>query len=243
MKPIIGINVDVTDGPPQEAQVQSTYFTAILKAGGIPILIPPMPDDDLNTILRSINGLMLIGGNDYNPAHYKEAACEKVKLTAATRDDFDMRLVQRAVVGSNLPLLGICAGLQALNIGLGGSLIQDIPSELPDSKVQHASPRGWEVGFNKHAVKISPDTKLASIYQKEEVDVPTSHHQSIRRLGAGLKPAAYAHDKIIEAVEYEGKPFVIGVQWHPERDFDGNKKLFEEFVKHAAAVSAAPAAR
>lgn len=243
MKPIIGINVDLTDGPPQEAAVQSTYFKAVLDAGGLPVLIPPMPDEDLNNLLSKLNGLMLIGGNDYNPANYKEPACEKVSLTSATRDDFDMRLVQRSVVGSNMPVLGICAGAQALNIGLGGSLIQDIPSEFPSSKVQHASPKGWEVGFNKHLVKLNSDSKLAKIYGTCELQVPTSHHQSVRRLGAGLKAAAYADDDVIEAVEYADKPFVIGVQWHPERDFEGNRKLFEEFVKNAARITATSALR
>ncbi len=239
MKPIIGINVDVVDGPPQEAQVQSNYFTAILKAGGIPILVPPMPDEDLQLLLSKINGLMLIGGDDYNPSHYKETPAKSTSLISSIRDDFDMRLVQRATVGSNLPVLGICAGCQALNIGLGGSLIQDIPSELPQSQVQHSSPHGWEVGFNKHTVKLSSDSQLSRIYQKAEVAVPTSHHQSVRRLGAGLRAVAHAEDGVIEAVEYTEKPFVIGVQWHPERDFEGNRQLFDAFVKQASGVNAA----
>lgn len=239
MKPIIGINVDVVDGPPQEAIVQSNYFKAVLQSGAIPVLVPPMPDDDLALLLKQLNGLLLIGGKDYNPSHYKEAACEKTSLTSATRDDFDMRLVQKAIVGSNIPVLGICAGCQALNIGLGGSLVQDIPSEFPDSKVQHSSPNGWEKGFHNHAVKLKAGSKLEKIYGKAELSVPTSHHQSVRRLGAGLQPTAHAEDGVIEAVEYDGKPFAIGVQWHPERDFEGNRKLFEEFVRHAAGVTAA----
>jgi putative glutamine amidotransferase len=234
MKPIIGINADVVNGPPEEAQVQANYYNAILKSGGIPIIIPPVPDEDLNEVLSKLNGLMLIGGPDYDPSHYKEEAHAKTKVASRARDEFDMRLIQKAAEGTKLPILGICAGAQALNIGLGGSLIQDIPSHLPSSKVQHSSPRGWEQGFNSHRVKLSSDSKLAKIYGKEYLEVPTSHHQSVNRLGAGLHPVAYADDEIIEAVEHKDKPFVIGVQWHPERDFEGNRKLFEEFVQHAA---------
>jgi gamma-glutamyl-gamma-aminobutyrate hydrolase PuuD len=237
MKPIIGINVDIEPGPAQAAIVQGNYFHAVLKAGGIPVLIPPMPDDDLNEVLARINGLLLIGGNDYDPKHYHEQACKEVKLAAPARDDFDLRLIQRAVVGSNVPVLGICAGAQALNIGLGGSLYQDIPSEFPASKVEHSSKNGWESGWHNHVVKLEPQSKLAKIYPKLSFAVPTSHHQSVKRLGAGLTACAHAEDGVIEAVEYADKPFAVGVQWHPERDFDNNKPLFDTFIKFAAARS------
>lgn len=242
MKPIIGINCDISRGkPPEQVEVQSTYFKSVLEAGGIPVLIPPMSDDDLNQVLKKIDGLMLIGGPDYDPKHYKEEPCGKISYCAPLRDEFDLRLVQRAIVGTNMPVLGICAGAQALNIGLGGTLIQDIPSELPDSHVEHRMTKGWGEGFNNHKVTLLPNSKLFKIYGTKDLSVPTSHHQAVRRLGAGLKPAAHAEDDVIEAVEYEDKPFVIGVQWHPERDFEGNKKLFEEFVKYAAKLSAVAA--
>ena len=236
MKPIIAINVDIEDGPPEIAVVQSTYFRAVLNAGGIPVLLPPMSDGDMDLLFKQINGLMLIGGRDYSPEHWGEPACEKVKLTSRAREDWDLRLVRRAVLQSDLPLLGICAGAQILNIGLGGSLIQDIPSEFPDSKVDHSSSSDWGK-YKTHDVKIAPGTKLSKIYTKKELAVPTSHHQSVKQLGTGLQAAAHAHDGIIEAIELTEKPFTIGVQWHPERDYEGNKELFETFVKHAARVT------
>jgi putative glutamine amidotransferase len=233
MKPLIGINVDITRSSPEEASVESHYFKAIETAGGIPVLIPPMPDDDLNELLPRLNGIMLIGGRDYDPKHYHEQATEKVKLLSPLRDDFDLRLIQRAVVGSNIAVLGICAGAQALNIGLGGSLIQDIPTERPDSSVQHSSASGWERGWHEHVVHLEPKSKLASIYPQLSFEVPTSHHQAIKRLGAGLSATAHADDGIVEAVEYKDKPFAIGVQWHPERDFESNKRLFSAFIDAA----------
>jgi putative glutamine amidotransferase len=234
MKPIIGINVDITQRSPQEACVEAHYFKAVEQAGGIPVLLPPMSDDDLSELLPKLNGVMLIGGRDYDPKHYQEQANEKVKLLSPMRDDFDLRLIHKVIVGSNAAVLGICAGAQALNIGLGGSLIQDIPSALPGSHVQHSSPNGWESGWNKHVVHFEPKSKLATIYTIDSFAVPTSHHQAIKRLGSGLAATAHADDGVVEAVEYTDKPFAIGVQWHPERDYDGNRRLFDAFVSAAA---------
>lgn len=238
MKPLIGINVDITQTSPTEASVEVHYIKAVEQAGGIPVLLPPMPDDDLNDLLPKLNGLMLIGGRDYDPRHYNEKASEKVKLLAPLRDDFDLRLIHRALVGSNIAVLGICAGAQALNIGLGGSLIQDIPTELPSSHVQHSSTQGWERGWHEHVVHLEPKSKLATIYPTLSFAVPTSHHQAIKRLGAGLSATAHADDGIVEAVEYKEKPFAIGVQWHPERDYQGNQRLFSAFVQAAAGTPA-----
>lgn len=234
MKPLIGIGPDIEGDKPRKVVIQCHYVEAIQRAGGIPIIIPPMSDQDLKVILHKLNGIMLTGGRDYNPNLYNETACSKVELCDETRNEFDVRLMQAAIEETKLPVLGICAGLQLLNISLGGSLIQDIPSEKPESPVVHTSHNGWNEGFTHHAVRIQPQSMLAEIYSEEELSVPTSHHQAIKNLGKGLKPTAYADDGIIEAVELEGRPFTIGVQWHPERDFEGNRALFETFVKHAA---------
>jgi gamma-glutamyl-gamma-aminobutyrate hydrolase PuuD len=241
MKPIIGINADV-DRSNNSAIVQHFYFDAILQSGGIPVIIPPMPEEDLDRVLAQINGLMLIGGPDYNPKHWGEEPHSTTKMCATMRDEFDIRLIQRAVVGTNMPVLGICAGSQALNIGLGGSLIQDIPSHIPSSEVVHSG-AGSADGSLKHHVVIDPNSRLGKIYGISELKVPTSHHQSVNRLGSGLKAVAYADDKIVEAVEYPDKDFVIGVQWHPERDYAGNRRLFDTFIEHAAKRTPATATR
>lgn len=233
MKPVIGINVDIEGEKPKIAKVQANYYECILKAGAIPVLIPPVNDADLGDLLNRIDAVLFIGGDDYCPSIYGEEKHESVELAHSDRLDFDVRLLQKSLSVMNLPILGICAGCQILNIGLGGSLYQDIPSDFPESKVQHSSPNGWNEGFHDHKVILRPESKLGTIFSKKEFDVPTSHHQAVKKLGQGLIAAAQAEDGVIEAVELKGRPFVLGVQWHPERDYKGNEELFTAFVKAA----------
>jgi putative glutamine amidotransferase len=150
------------------------------------------------------------------------------------RGDFDFRLLKKVLRKTDLPILGICAGAQLLNIVCGGTLIQDIATKLPNSKVQHGSEEGWIKGFHKHAVKIEKGTLLSRFYS-EEVTVPTSHHQSVDKVGDGLKAVAFAEDGIIEALEMPGRSsFTLAVQWHPERDIPTGARLFAGFVNSAA---------
>ncbi len=240
MKPVIGINVDVTAGPPEEARVQALYFDAVRKAGGVPLLIPPMPDADLKIALERLDGLMLIGGYDYCPSKYGEKLDEETKaklnveLAHERRQDFDFTLMGLALQKQALPILGICAGAQLLNVELGGTLITDIIHELPDSEVLHASKNGWKDGFKRHEVVLEENSAIAAIYKSTRIDVPTSHHQAVDKPGRGLTIAARADDGVVEAVELEGRKFVIGVQWHPERDFEGNRSLFEAFIQQCS---------
>lgn len=237
MKPIIGINVDIEGERPKIAKVQAFYYESIACAGGIPVLIPPCSDSDLDEIFSRIDGMLFIGGDDYCPSIYGEEKHTSVSLAHGDRIDFDVRLLQRSLAQQAMPLLGICAGAQILNIGLGGSLYQNIPTDFPESNIQHSSPNGWNEGFHNHKVILRGGTKLAGIYSRKEFEVPTSHHQSIKNLGKGLIATADAVDGVIEAVEMEGRPFVIGVQWHPERDYQGNEELFIAFVKASLAYS------
>lgn len=237
MKAVIGINVDIEGTKPKIAKIQANYYESLARAGAIPLLIPPTSDDDLAELLKRIDGVLFIGGDDYCPSIYGEEKHESVELAHDDRLDFDYRLLKRSLELTELPVLGICAGCQILNIGLGGTLYQDIPSAFPESKVQHSSKNGWSDGFHNHKVKLRAGSKLAGIYGRNEFGVPTSHHQAVKTLGKGLLATADAEDGVVEAVELEGHPFVIGVQWHPERDYDGNQELFKAFVQ-AASVKA-----
>jgi len=237
MKPLIGINLDILDGPPALARVRCDYYEAILNAGGVPVLIPPMPDSDLDQMLALLNGLMLIGGLDYSPKLYGEDPCQAVELIHHKREQFDLQLVRRAFQGRDIPLLGICAGCQVLNISLGGSLIQDIKTELPESAVHHAQSDSSHNGVHKHHIELEEGTRLSGIYKIKNLDVPSNHHQAVKTLGQGLRASARAEDGIIEAFEAPDRLFTIGVQWHPERDFSLNQGLFKEFVLQASRMA------
>ncbi|HEY9776587.1 MAG TPA: gamma-glutamyl-gamma-aminobutyrate hydrolase family protein [Planktothrix sp.] len=228
-KPVIGINVDITGEKTKEMQVGERYVQAIERAGGIPVFLPPVPAPDLPAILKRVDGIMCIGGLDYNPQMYGQKPEPSVDLIDEQRNDYDYSLARTVINKTNLPFLGICAGSQILNIGLGGTLIQDIPTDhKSETVVKH---RGE--GFTTHMVNLENGSKLFKIYGKTQLNVPTSHHQAVDKLGTGLKVAAHADDGITEAVELPGDRFVIGVQWHPERDFDNNAALFNEFIAQA----------
>lgn len=238
-KPVIGINMDVEAGKPDTYRIIPTYVEAITKSGGIPVVIPPMPEKECSELVSRLDGVMMIGGNDYPPALYKQEVHSSVVPMAEARSNFDMILVKEVLKDGKIPFLGICAGCQALNIGSGGSLVQDIPSHYKDSKVMHASPKGWQHGLAKHTVKAEEGTRIAKIIGKDGRQVVTSHHQCVDKVGNGLRVAARTEDGVIESVESTDKDFVVGVQWHPERDFETNRDLFAEFVKQSQRRKAA----
>ncbi len=185
-------------------------------------------------LLACLDAVVLIGGLDYSPALYGQEPHESIKLIDPQREEFDIRLAQAVLTRTDLPLLGICGGCQLMNIAQGGTLIQDIKAARPESAVVHAKPDGWKHGFPKHAVSLETGSSLREIYGHERIEVPTSHHQAIDRLGKDLQVVSRAEDGIIEAVELPGRIFTIGVQWHPERDLKGNQTLLAEFVRQAA---------
>lgn len=174
----------------------------------------------------------MIGGADYPPSIYGKEQHPKTSLMDKERSDFDIELTRAALADADLPILGICAGCQVLNIQTGGSLIQDIPSHQPNSKIMHASPAGWTKGFNKHNVDFEAGSKLAHLYGAP-LSVTTSHHQCIDRLAEGFHVVARSADGLPEAIEKSGSRFVIGVQYHPERDYEANKALFAELVRQS----------
>jgi putative glutamine amidotransferase len=232
-KPLIGINVDLAESKRKEASIPSYYYEAIEKSGGIPILLPPMPERDLKPVLAKLNGLVLIGGDDYPPSFYGEKPEPSTSVMNPERSDFDITLAKTALQMPHLPVLGICAGCQILNIGSGGSLVQDIPSHHPESKIVHGGPYSAQEGPHMHKVTFERSTRLARIYDQASLTVPTSHHQCVGKVGSELSVAAKTEDGLPEAIEKSGERFVVGVQWHPERDFEHNKALFAEFIKQA----------
>ena len=244
-KPIIGINLDVNDDG-SEYSIAARYVKAITKAGGLALLVPPMSVGEFALVLPKLDGMLMIGGNDYPPSSFGQKTEAKTCLMAKDRSDFDMLVVQSVLAQPPMPYLGICAGSQVLNIGSGGELIQDIPTAKPNSTVSHSSKSGWQgKTAGSHVVTLKEGSRLAKIYATNKDNskplafaVPTSHHQCVSVLGKNLTVAATTEDGVTEAIEIPGNRFVVGVQWHPERDLEHNSVLFAELIKQAKAYKA-----
>ena len=214
--PLIGITTSVTvDTIPERAYVNGAYIMAVQAAGGIPLLLTPHFTPEVQAALwQRLDGLVLTGGGDIEPARFGEARHPAVADVSPARDELELGLTRRALA-DDVPLFAICRGIQILNVALGGTLVQDISSEWPDALV-HAqkAPRHERT----HAVKVMGEgTRLGRVLGAPEVEVNSMHHQAIRRLGDGLREVAWAPDGVIEGVEMAGDTrFVLGVQWHPE---------------------------
>lgn len=213
MKPIIGINCDYEGDTKSHSFVYRDYVDAIIMAGGIPFLLPLIKNrDDVKCLLERMDGLLLTGGDDVPPARYGEERREKTYCVHADKDVFDNLLLQLALEKQK-PILALCYGAQLINVAYGGSLIQDVPSEVKTA-ISHKPAKGEKCS---HSVSIEKNTLLHKIIGADALDTNSAHHQAVKRLGKGLKATARASDGIIEAFECEGYPFLVAVQWHPER--------------------------
>jgi putative glutamine amidotransferase len=214
--PLIGITTSVTiDRTPERAYVNGAYIRAVQAAGGIPVLLTPHFTAEVQAALwERLDGLVLTGGGDIEPSRFGEVAHPAVDEVSPARDDLELELTRRAV-SEHVPLFAICRGIQVLNVALGGTLVQDIPSEWPNALAHAQSAPRHEP---THAVKIMGEgTQLGRVLGALEVEVNSLHHQAIKQLGDGLREVAWAPDGIVEGVEIPGDGrFVVGVQWHPE---------------------------
>ncbi len=242
--PVIGITVgfDVPTAP-EYLELRRTYPDAVLAAGGIPVLLPPMPANRLDQLLTLVHGVLLPGGLDVEPARFGEAAHPTTRTDGAL-DDLELHVAGWAIERA-VPTLGICRGEQVLNVALGGTLVQDLPSEgLPHPWVPRDSPRGGLA----HPIEVAPGSRLAEVFGATTFEVNSRHHQAIRRLGRGLRAVAWAADGVVEAVESEEHPWLLAVQFHPE-DLHGfhipSRRLLEAFVAACASggLGSRPAVR
>lgn len=226
MKPIIGItgNYDYTD---DFFWLKNHYVASINRAGGTAVILPPVEEEELlNHYISICNGFLFSGGGDMDPDYWGEMPDRRLGEINPLRDNFEYRLAQK-ILGSPLPLLGICRGCQILNVAMGGTLIQDINSRLAHSQ---KAPRDYPF----HAIVLEAGCKLIKIFKADTIRVNSFHHQAIKKLGKGLRVSALAPDGTIEAVESINHPFVIGVQWHPECLTDKySAYLFRALVEHS----------
>lgn len=232
MKPVIGIGSDIeqTSERRSRAFAFNTYIDSLRRAGAIPVIIPPQPENAAE-IVAELDGILLAGGEDCDPKLYGEERHPTTETMDPRRQENDVTLA-RAARERGIPTLGICLGVQVMNVAAGGTLIQDIDSEL-GTEVEHVSNPENRV---RHDVILEDDTRLRSILTgPKQINVNSSHHQAIKDVGRGFRVTAEAPDGIVEGLEDPDHPFYVGVQWHPE-DMPGENsasRLFGAFVEAA----------
>jgi len=234
-KPIIGITLDAEEGgekgsvysPLPWYALRKEYFSIVSSLGAIPIALPH-ENSKIDDYIDLIDGLILTGGDfDIPPELYGEQNIHETVVIKNERTAFEYELTQKAL-SNNMPILGICAGQQLLNVILGGSLIQHIPDEI-DNPLEHQqkNPRTEPA----HKVKIEKNTKLHAIVGFDELMVNSNHHQAVKTVGKNVLINAVAPDGVIEGIEYSEHPFCIGVEWHPELEVnERDRKIFEAFL-------------
>jgi gamma-glutamyl-gamma-aminobutyrate hydrolase PuuD len=235
--PLIGVttSAEQTSRGVHRAFLNAAYIRAIERAGGVPVLLTPYHSPAAVTALwPRLDGILLTGGGDIEPTRFGEAAHPETSLISTERDALELDLVTRRALDAGVPLLAICRGIQVLNVALNGTLHQHVPDEYG-----HAIAHGQEGPRHArtHEVAVEPGSLLARIAGAEQLRVNSFHHQAINTLGDGLRPVAWADDKVIEAVELPGAAgFVLAVQWHPEELVDEDpaaRRLFEALVTAA----------
>lgn len=212
--------------------IRGSYIAAIERAGGIPLHIGDVRNPrDLDAILGQCDGLLLPGGGDIHPLRYGEAGTEKLSEVEEWRDEVELHLLQEACT-RGIPVLGICRGMQLMNVYFGGTLYQDIATEHPDALLHTAQSPDRSRG--SHTVRVSQASTFARLVPEETFVVNSVHHQGVKTLGKELRVAATAPDGLVEAIEYSDHPFLLGVQWHPEELRDiASRAIFAEFIRHA----------
>ena len=217
MRPVIGITLDDEHARPGVHVLRDDYVRSVEQAGAIPVVLAPGSPDDAAPLLDRLDGLLLSGGVDVDPALFDQAPHPKLRRVDRRRDDLEIALVREAV-RRDLPILAICRGIQVLNVACGGTLLQDLPSDIAGGERHDCpEPRSRRV----HRVGVDPGTRLHGILGEVTIPVNSFHHQAVGRLGSGLVASARCdEDGVIEAVERHDRRFVLGVQWHPETFWD-----------------------
>lgn len=240
IKPIIGITCNtlwVEQSPMPgitRSAVNNSYITAVIKAGGVPLLLPPAADPEIvRAQVERIDGLILTGGPDVAPQLFGEEPLAKLGTVNHLRDAYEM-LVIKAAEEFGKPMLGICRGVQIINVAYGGALYQDL-SYIGSSHLSHFQ----TVTQNDvlwHTITVEPSSALARIVGHSQFAVNSYHHQSVKTVAPGFTVTALSPDGVIEAIERPGNPFILGVQWHPELLAECNQPalaLFQALVREA----------
>jgi putative glutamine amidotransferase len=204
------------------------YINAVRLAGGIPILIPHSAEEaELQSLVNRLDALILPGGEDVDPQEYGDLQIPECGRIDRSRDQLELSIV-RIAIENRLPLLAICRGHQVLNVALGGTLWQDLTAQVPDSQ-PHACQHYEKVNRLAHKVELVSGSQLQTILGAIVIGTNSSHHQAIRLLAPGLVVTGRSPDGVVEAVEMPEHPFVVGLQWHPERMLQQHPRMLRPF--------------
>jgi gamma-glutamyl-gamma-aminobutyrate hydrolase PuuD len=235
VRPVIGISafprvVETATGPTVLHTSSRHYVESVVRAGGLPVILPVIDPDEVPHALSAVQGLLVTGGGDVQPSRYHARPVAETRNVDPARDAFDIRLLQVAIE-NEIPVLATCRGMQVLNVALGGSLVQHVPAVTGQD---HDQWEHWHEGV--HKVKIEADSHLAEALGTTEISVNSLHHQAVCEAAPGTRAVAWAEDDTVEAIELPGSPHVVAVQWHPELLEDAPEQLglFRQLVERAA---------
>jgi putative glutamine amidotransferase len=223
--------------PRTELALGERYLEAVRSAGGMPVILAPVSSESIETLIARLDAVVLSGGPDLHPSAYGVLPHPELGPTEPELDRFELELA-RAAVARGLPVLGICRGMQVLNVALGGSLHQHLPDL--EGQVNHRQDR--TSGDPSHRVTLARDSRLTKVIGRRYVEVNSFHHQALHALGRGLAVAGRAPDGVVEAVEVPGRRFTFGVQWHAEclAERPEHLALFRGLVRAARGHEVAP---
>ncbi len=234
-KPVIALTAS-HETKTGELRMSPRYTDALKDCGAIPLILPlTLEEEDCIQLSESLDGLLCTGGPDVHPFRFGEETLRYCGDFSPLRDETELSLFHQFYKRKK-PILGICRGIQLINIALGGDIYQDLDAQLPDRlPIAHKQP--FRADAPSHHVDLAPDSQLSRITGTTRLAVNSLHHQAVRRTGAGLRTAGQAPDGVIEALEHPDYPFLIGVQWHPEwlcRAQSHARALFEAFTAACA---------
>jgi putative glutamine amidotransferase len=253
-RPLIGVTTQtlqaidgIPEGLPHSVVMNQRYYHAVVAAGAAPVLIPLVDDvDALRAIYDHVDGVMIPGGVDVDPAMFGEVPHERLGRIDPARDRVEIQLVKWAVEDRK-PVLGLCRGLQVINVALGGTLYQDLDAEYPNAiKHDYFPTFGFARDHLAHDVALARGSRLRYTLESERIPVNSMHHQGIKALAPALAAVATAPDGLVEAAESTDGPFLVGVQWHPEvfEPTDPHTgPLFRDFVDASRPDRVAPTSR
>lgn len=237
-KPVIGLTTVYNGLKKNEYYLSEKYSEFVRSSGGLPVMLPNLDQTEVDQLADMVDGVVLTGGADIPPVVYGKAPTGDFDFAPLSQVQFELRLI-RALLERNKPILGVCLGHQLLNVAYGGTLIQDIPAELPGALSHnrgYANGKGGPFRGNRHKVYLTGQSQLREILDAENFYSLSYHHQAVAKVGDGVTVVARASDGVIEATEFPAEQLIISVQWHPEVEQSSvySQRIFKALIVAAS---------